>query len=185
MASAIHHIVDKAKAGVSKDRGDLPNRSQDQSQGRPQSSPGTSANNNLHTTTSNDTSNAGTSPRKSRAADFFRVKTKESQADIAQREEEKEFISAFEEDDTIVSPDKLASDPRVQKLGGSSQKLRIEDFQLVKTLGTGMSMDLKAVLDRISTLVEMGKLAQMLTKCAIRNLRSSLACQICQSNSAG
>lgn len=141
MASAIHHIVDKAKAGVSKDRHDPPGQSQEQSQGRPQNSLGNGDSNKTHSTrTANETSNASTSPRKSRAADFFRVKSKESQADVAQREEEKEFIRAYEEDQRIVSPDNLAKDPRIQRLGGSSHKLRVEDFRLVKTLGTGMDI---------------------------------------------
>lgn len=139
MASAIHHIVDKAKSGVSKDRQNPPGQSQQQSQGHSQNGPENGDNTkNLTSTTSNETSNASTSPRRSRAADFFRVKTKDSQADVAQREEEKDFIRSFQEDETIVSPDNLAKDSRTQRLGNSSRRLRVGDFSLLKTLGTGM-----------------------------------------------
>ena len=57
--------------------------------------------------------------------------------DEAQEEREKAFIADFEECKKPLSPKHIAEDPRNKKLGASSKQLRLKDFELVKTLGTG------------------------------------------------
>ncbi len=61
----------------------------------------------------------------------------EEKANNAQRQEEKEKIAHWEERKATLSPDDAASDPNDKALGQSSKQLRGEDFELLKTLGTG------------------------------------------------
>jgi hypothetical protein len=58
------------------------------------------------------------------------------------RQREKDFITEFERNAEPLSPHHIAEDPSHKKLGASSQQLRLEDFQLIKTLGTGASREL-------------------------------------------
>ena len=55
-------------------------------------------------------------------------------------EERKERDSITQVDTTagILPPQEIAQDPQNKELGKSSSALRIQDFDLVKTLGTGM-----------------------------------------------
>lgn len=53
------------------------------------------------------------------------------------RQVEKDFIASFESDSRLLSPSQIIEDPMNQKLGSSSQSLRLDDFELLKTLGTG------------------------------------------------
>lgn len=55
------------------------------------------------------------------------------------REEEKAFIAQFDNDPRSLSPRLIAEDPKNKKLGMSSKTLRLQDFELLKTVGTGMS----------------------------------------------
>lgn len=55
------------------------------------------------------------------------------------REEEKGFIAQFDKDPRPLSPRLIAEDPKNKKLGMSSKHLRLQDFELLKTLGTGTS----------------------------------------------
>lgn len=57
--------------------------------------------------------------------------------DEAQQEREKAFIAEFEDCKRPLSPLHIAEDPRNKKLGASSKQLCLQDFDLVKTLGTG------------------------------------------------
>lgn len=53
------------------------------------------------------------------------------------REEEKHILAQWEEQKRTLSPDDVAMDPSQKPVGHSSKVLREEDFELVKTLGTG------------------------------------------------
>ncbi|KAF2652593.1 Pkinase-domain-containing protein [Lophiostoma macrostomum CBS 122681] len=53
------------------------------------------------------------------------------------REDEKRSLAQWEEHKRPLSPDKVASDPERKMVGHSSRVLRQDDFELVKTLGTG------------------------------------------------
>lgn len=55
------------------------------------------------------------------------------------REEEKAFIAQFDNDPRSLSPRLIAEDPKNKKLGMSSKTLRLQDFELLKTVGTGIS----------------------------------------------
>lgn len=58
------------------------------------------------------------------------------------RQEEKNFVIANYEvaaGHETLPPEQIAQDAWNKQLGCSSQQLRIEDFELMKTLGTGMS----------------------------------------------
>jgi hypothetical protein len=53
------------------------------------------------------------------------------------RQDEKNFIAHYEERQEIVAPEKIEHDSVNKKLGFSSRKLKVTDFELMKTLGTG------------------------------------------------
>jgi hypothetical protein len=55
------------------------------------------------------------------------------------RQDEKDFVAHYEERQQIVSPERIEHDSANKKLGFSSRKLRVADFELMKTLGTGIS----------------------------------------------
>ena len=52
-------------------------------------------------------------------------------------EQEKHFIAEFAEQQTPLPPEQVQKDPRNKELGRSSRGLSVEDFELVRTLGTG------------------------------------------------
>jgi hypothetical protein len=53
------------------------------------------------------------------------------------RQDEKNFITHYEERREIVPPEKIEHDAVNKKLGFASKRLRVSDFELMKTLGTG------------------------------------------------
>jgi protein kinase A len=53
------------------------------------------------------------------------------------REEEKRALMQWEEQKRPLSPGQVHADPERKMVGHSSNVLRQEDFELVKTLGTG------------------------------------------------
>lgn len=52
---------------------------------------------------------------------------------------ELDFIAHYKDDGKILSPGQISQDPRNKALGCSSSSLAIKDFELLKTLGTGMN----------------------------------------------
>lgn len=52
-------------------------------------------------------------------------------------EQEKQFIADFAEEQHPLPPDEIQQNPRNRELGGSSRGLSVQDFELVRTLGTG------------------------------------------------
>ena len=52
-------------------------------------------------------------------------------------EQEKEFIADFAEQQHPLPPEEVQQDPRNKELGRSSSGLSVDDFELVRTLGTG------------------------------------------------
>lgn len=57
--------------------------------------------------------------------------------DNAKCEQEKQNISDHCENARPLPPDQIATSPRNKELATSSKNLRIQDFELIKTLGTG------------------------------------------------
>jgi protein kinase A len=53
-------------------------------------------------------------------------------------EEEKQFIARFSEQHHPLPPEDVQQDPRNKELGRSSRGLSVKDFDLVRTLGTGV-----------------------------------------------
>jgi protein kinase A len=53
------------------------------------------------------------------------------------REQEKQFIANFSENQHPLPPSEVAQDSRNKQLGHSSRGLSVKDFDLIKTLGTG------------------------------------------------
>jgi protein kinase A len=53
------------------------------------------------------------------------------------REEEKRTLAQWEDNKHTLSPDEIDKDPNKKVVGHSSKVLREEDFELIKTLGTG------------------------------------------------
>lgn len=63
----------------------------------------------------------------------------EDEETMQRREQEKRSISQWEDLKRPLSPSQIAADPSRKKVGHSMSYLRVEDFALVKTLGTGES----------------------------------------------
>jgi protein kinase A len=61
-----------------------------------------------------------------------------SAQDGPQREHEKQFIAQWEDQSRPLEPNEITTDGK--KLGESSSYLRPDDFQLIKTLGTGNAL---------------------------------------------
>jgi hypothetical protein len=53
------------------------------------------------------------------------------------REEEKRTLANWEAQRHTLTPDEIDRDPEQKTVGHSSKTLRQEDFELIKTLGTG------------------------------------------------
>ncbi|KAI4190170.1 MAG: hypothetical protein L6R41_000978 [Letrouitia leprolyta] len=51
-------------------------------------------------------------------------------------QQEKQFIAEFYDSSRPLPPDEIADSPRNKELATSSRQLRIQDFELIKTLGT-------------------------------------------------
>lgn len=81
---------------------------------------------------SNDTDNA--SQITPRDTDSPRRETKD---DVMAHEEDMKFISQWGEETRPLSPAQIAMEPAQKKVGHSSHHLRLDDFELIKTLGTG------------------------------------------------
>lgn len=52
-------------------------------------------------------------------------------------QQEKQFIAEYYDNSRPLPPDEIADSPRNKELATSSRQLRIQDFELIKTLGTG------------------------------------------------
>ncbi|KAK4623582.1 cAMP-dependent protein kinase catalytic subunit alpha [Fulvia fulva] len=63
--------------------------------------------------------------------------SRDSRQSNAQREEEKTRLASWEAEKHPLEPDEIVKDPQTKPVGHSSKVLRKEDFDLVKTLGTG------------------------------------------------
>ena len=61
----------------------------------------------------------------------------EKPVDEEQKRREKDFISCYECNGPPLSPAQIAEAPRSKELGIASKQLRITDFELHKTIGTG------------------------------------------------
>ncbi|KAL9608272.1 MAG: hypothetical protein Q9167_006881 [Letrouitia subvulpina] len=59
------------------------------------------------------------------------------QIDNEKCQQEKQFIADFYNNTKPLAPNQIASDPHNKELGTSSRQLRVQDFELLKTLGTG------------------------------------------------
>lgn len=57
---------------------------------------------------------------------------------MSQREQEKHHLAAWEQEKGPLEPDAVAQDPSKKRVGHSARYLRCDDFELIKTLGTGM-----------------------------------------------
>lgn len=70
---------------------------------------------------------------------------KESRDDIRARENEKNRLAAWEANKRPLEYDQILVDPSQKPVGHSSKVLRREDFELIKTLGTGTSYILQSL----------------------------------------
>jgi protein kinase A len=62
--------------------------------------------------------------------------------------QEKQFVAQYSGELAVLPPDEIQQDPRNKELGGSSKGLSVRDFELVRTLGTGVYYDFHAWLRR-------------------------------------
>ena len=58
--------------------------------------------------------------------------------DDEEEQREKQFIAHYEDTKEPLSPGHIAEESRNKRLGKSSRQLQLKDFELLKTLGTGM-----------------------------------------------
>lgn len=68
--------------------------------------------------------------------------------DHEQQEKEKHFIAGFTELTRPLSPHQIAKDPRNKELGVTSRQLTLKDFELLKTIGTGLDTSKALLNDR-------------------------------------
>ena len=61
----------------------------------------------------------------------------EKPIDEEQKQKEKNFIACFECNGPPLSPSQIAENPRNKEVGVASKQLRVGDFELIKTIGTG------------------------------------------------
>ena len=59
--------------------------------------------------------------------------------DEEERQKEKDFIACFECNGEPFEPSEVAESPRNKEVGAPSKQLRVGDFELMKTIGTGTS----------------------------------------------
>ena len=62
---------------------------------------------------------------------------KEKPVDEEQKQKERNFIACFECNGPPLSPSEIAEHPRSKEVGVASKQLRVGDFELIKTIGTG------------------------------------------------
>lgn len=68
----------------------------------------------------------------------------EKPIDEEQKQREKNFIACFECNGPPLSPSQIAENPRSKEVGAASKQLRVGDFDLIKTIGTGkVAMDVR------------------------------------------
>lgn len=58
-------------------------------------------------------------------------------ASPAEHEQERAFVAHFSDQQRPLAPEEVQQDPRNKDLGRSSRGLSVDDFELVRTLGTG------------------------------------------------
>ena len=66
--------------------------------------------------------------------------TQSAPHDDEKEEEEKRFLAQYKDNERPLPPSQIAQDPESKQLGQSSSQLRVEDFELIKTLGTGIAL---------------------------------------------
>lgn len=71
------------------------------------------------------------------ASRFHRMSQSTADKDYNAREEEKQKLAEWEANKTPLEPSEIIVDPQKKPVGHSSKVLRKEDFELIKTLGTG------------------------------------------------
>ena len=72
--------------------------------------------------------------------DAQNVQNSADQGDTSPRQNEKQFIVHWDDQKGLLEPKEITIDPERKRLGHKSSSLRIEDFNLIKTLGTGMNV---------------------------------------------
>lgn len=58
--------------------------------------------------------------------------------DEAEKQKDKDFINCYQCNGGSTPPRQLEESPKSKELGFSSKQLRVGDFELIKTIGTGM-----------------------------------------------
>ncbi|KAF2171794.1 hypothetical protein M409DRAFT_63371 [Zasmidium cellare ATCC 36951] len=71
------------------------------------------------------------------ASRFHRMSQSAGDKDYSAREEEKQKLADWEANKQPLEPEEIHVDPQKKPVGHSSKVLRKEDFELIKTLGTG------------------------------------------------
>lgn len=71
------------------------------------------------------------------ASRFHRMSQSAGDKDYSAREEEKQKLADWEAEKRPLEPSEIHVDPQKKPVGHSSKVLRKEDFELIKTLGTG------------------------------------------------
>ena len=62
----------------------------------------------------------------------------ESPVDEEGRQKERHFIECYECNSLVLTPEQIDDAPKNKEVGASSKQLRVGDFELIKTIGTGM-----------------------------------------------
>ena len=93
-------------------------------------------------------------------------------------QQEKQFIADFCENAKPLAPNQIADSPRNKQLATSSQQLRIQDFELIKTLGTGELMPSKLEIARTTIKLLAGTFARVWLATLAGGSRNSNDCRV-------
>ena len=64
----------------------------------------------------------------------------EAPVDEEGRQKERHFIECYECNSVHLTPEQIDDTPKNKEVGASSKQLRVGDFELIKTIGTGMML---------------------------------------------
>ena len=78
----------------------------------------------------------------------------EKPIDEEQKRKEKDFIACYECSGPTLTPDQIADNPRNKEVGCASKQLRVGDFELIKTIGTGRYLIIVALFSGVCWLTQ-------------------------------
>lgn len=120
---------------------------------------------------SNDKSNVPQSANQSSHSPRHGDRHQDDQDGMMAHDEEMDFISQWEEDKEPLEPSQITLEPAQKKVGHSSRHLRLDDFELIKTLGTGTHLVSLGQCNRMLTVLTQAHLPEYGSRASIATSR--------------